>query len=386
MPFETHSRTRIPSLDGLRALSIVIVIVAHVCGTVNLNFPPYTHKLSSFGAFGVKVFFVISGYLITRLLMAEEARYGRISIGDFYVRRSFRIWPVAYAFVLVIALLQGFGYIELPPHNVLYAATFTMNHAPDGIWWTGHLWSLALEEQFYLVWPVIFLFSRMRTRILICLWFILLSPLVRLGTYVYSPDTYEVMQSSLLFMGISIAVGCLLALIEPQLQKQPSWLKVMRSKAFFAIPLAAVVMYGVSVSNLGKSYYVAGDSICVLCIGATIWRVVHCEDLTFKILNSGILMLVGRLSYSLYIWQQLFLNKYSTAWVTRFPQNLVIAVAVSVASYWLIELPALSLRGRIPWMRRGDKVKGSLKTETREIGEAAMGPHVQAGTAEALNR
>jgi peptidoglycan/LPS O-acetylase OafA/YrhL len=378
MSLETHSRLRIPSLDGLRALSILIVIVAHVCGTVNLNFPPLTHKLSSFGSFGVKVFFVISGYLITRLLMTEEARYGRISIGDFYVRRSFRIWPVAYAFILVVAVLQARGLILLPPHNILYAATFTMNHAPEAIWWTGHLWSLALEEQFYLVWPVLFLFSGTRTRIWSCVWFILLTPALRLATDVYLPQTYQVMEASLLFVGLSIAVGCLLALTEAQLQQQKTWLKVMQSKAFFVFPVAAVVAYGVSVSNLGKGYFVAGDTLCVLCIGATVWRVVHYEDLTFRILNTSFLMLVGRLSYSLYIWQQFFLNKYSTAWATRFPQNLVLAVAVSAVSYRLIELPALSLRQRIPWMRRGDKVKSALETESRELSESALGPRVEA--------
>ena len=386
MSFGTHSRSRIPSLDGLRALSILIVLVAHVCGTVNLNFPPYTHKLSSFGSFGVKVFFVISGYLITRLLMAEEARYGRISIGDFYIRRSFRIWPVAYAFILVAALLQGFGYIQLPAHNLLYAATFTMNHAPEAIWWTGHLWSLALEEQFYLVWPVLFLFSRTRTRIWICLWFVVVTPVIRLATEVYFPETYAVMEASLLFAGIPIAVGCLLALTEAQLQQRTAWVKVMQSKAFFVIPLAAVVTYGLSVSNLSKSTYVAGDSLCALCIGATIWRVVRYEDLTFRILNTSFLMLLGRLSYSLYIWQQLFLNKYSTAWVARFPQNLVIAVAVSAASYRLIELPALSLRARVPWMRRGDKVKDSLKTETTEMGESSTGQPVEAHSGGTFHR
>jgi peptidoglycan/LPS O-acetylase OafA/YrhL len=293
---------------------------------------------------------------------------------------------VAYAFILVAAVLRELGIISLPAHNILYAATFTMNHAPEAIWWTGHLWSLALEEQFYLVWPVVFLFSRMRARFWICLCFILLSPVIRLATDVYFPATYQVMEASLLFAGISIAVGCLLALTEAQLQKQTAWLKVMQSKAFFVIPLAAVATYGLSVSNLGKSYYVAGDSLCALCIGATVWRVVHYEDFTFRILNTNFLMLVGRLSYSLYIWQQLFLNKYSTAWVARFPQNLVIAVAVSVASYRLIELPALSLRGRIPWMQRGDKVKGSLETETREMSESAMEHRVEAHSGGAFNR
>jgi peptidoglycan/LPS O-acetylase OafA/YrhL len=341
---------------------------------VNLQFPPYTHKLSSFGTFGVKVFFVISGYLITKLLLAEEARYGRISLGEFYLRRAFRIWPVAYAFILVVALLKGLGVLSLPPHNLLFAATFTMNHVLEGTWWTGHLWSLAVEEQFYLVWPLIFLVCRKQTRVLVCITFILLSPVIRIGAYLYSPALSDVMQQSLLFLGNSIAIGCLLALLEPGLQRNLSLMKATRSKWFFLVPFLAVLMYAVSILNLGYSYYVAGDSISVLCIGATMWRVVQCQDFVFKILNNSFLMLIGRLSYSLYIWQQLFLNRDSSAWINHFPQNLAGAIAVSVVSYQLIELPFLRLRSRIPWMKRSGAVPSSAPAGVRDTGRSIARP------------
>jgi peptidoglycan/LPS O-acetylase OafA/YrhL len=125
-------------------------------------------------------------------------------------------------------------------------------------------------------------------------------------------------------------------------------------------------MYGISVSNLGNSYYVAGDSICVLCIGATMWRVVHCQDFAFKILNTNFLMLIGRLSYSMYIWQQLFLNRDSTAWINRFPQNLVAAIAVSVFSYQFIELPFLRLRSCVPWVQPRVPIASSGQTGPRD--------------------
>ena len=154
---------RIKSLDGLRAISIFIVLAAHVAETANLRHEPYTRFVSNVGSFGVKIFFVISGFLITTLLLAEERRNGRISLGMFYLRRAFRILPVAYLFVGVVAALMVMGRIVLPDHNLLYAVTFAMNMAPEGTWWTGHLWSLAIEEQFYLVWPVVFLLTGMRT-------------------------------------------------------------------------------------------------------------------------------------------------------------------------------------------------------------------------------
>jgi peptidoglycan/LPS O-acetylase OafA/YrhL len=94
-PEVTRASSRIPSLDGLRAISIMMVIVAHFSGGV--------WKPDSFGAFGVQVFFVISGFLITSLLQDEQCRLGRISLSAFYRRRAFRILPAAYFFILLVA-------------------------------------------------------------------------------------------------------------------------------------------------------------------------------------------------------------------------------------------------------------------------------------------
>jgi peptidoglycan/LPS O-acetylase OafA/YrhL len=158
---------RIPSLDGCRAISVFLVLFGHACETKNLDFSRYLPRLGQVATLGVTVFFVISGYLITSLLLEEERRHGRISLSMFYLRRAFRIWPVAYAYIAVVAALQAAGALTLPRYNLLYAATFTMNLAPQGSWWLGHLWSLAVEEQFYFVWPAVFLFTRGRWRLVL---------------------------------------------------------------------------------------------------------------------------------------------------------------------------------------------------------------------------
>ena len=130
---------RIPSLDGCRAVSILLVILSHLCETPSFQaLNPYARMIYHFGPFGVKVFFVISCFLITTLLLNEERKNGRISIKMFYIRRAFRIWPVAYAFILVLAILTWKNWITLPPHNLLYASTFLINHVQIGSFFSGH--------------------------------------------------------------------------------------------------------------------------------------------------------------------------------------------------------------------------------------------------------
>src|SRR5260370_42605751 len=100
--------TRLPSLDGWRALAIVLVLLAHSSATTNpLQFPDFMRAITTQGGLGVRIFFVISGFLITLLLLMEHRQYGFISLRNFYVRRAIRILPVYYLFLLVLAGLQA---------------------------------------------------------------------------------------------------------------------------------------------------------------------------------------------------------------------------------------------------------------------------------------
>src|SRR5215469_8527111 len=142
----THARN-IPSLDGLRTLSILMVLLGHLYGTLGYPKNAVTLELSHFAHFGVQVFFVISGFLITTLLLREREKTGRINLVHFYLRRTFRIFPAAFFYISVMALVVHPGYL-------LYAYTYTMCYAGQARPWVlGHLWSLSVEEQFYLLWP-----------------------------------------------------------------------------------------------------------------------------------------------------------------------------------------------------------------------------------------
>src|SRR5258708_2087737 len=166
----------IPSLDGLRAISIVFVIVAHSAGTRNA--PAALDYLLPFGNLGVKIFFEISGFLITTLLLKELAASGRVSFKGFYWRRVLRIFPAFYAYIAIICAISALGLIHLKPGDLFHAITFTMNYHHERAWYLNHLWSLSVEEQFYIVWPALLCWAGARRSISILVGVMVAAPFI----------------------------------------------------------------------------------------------------------------------------------------------------------------------------------------------------------------
>jgi peptidoglycan/LPS O-acetylase OafA/YrhL len=132
---QAHS-ARIPSLDGLRAVAIGMVLFGH---SIEMHPPLYLKWIGAYAEFGVRIFFVLSGFLITTLLLEELAVTGRISLKKFYLRRVFRIFPASYTYIVAISLLSAFGVIALHAHDLLHAVTYTANYEPNRSWYIGHL-------------------------------------------------------------------------------------------------------------------------------------------------------------------------------------------------------------------------------------------------------
>jgi peptidoglycan/LPS O-acetylase OafA/YrhL len=148
------SNQRIPSLDGLRAISILLVLIGHL----SLRFPRLTPicdpVLTVLGnsSLGVSIFFVISGFLITWLLLVEIEKKGQINLKAFYLRRLFRIVPAYFVFLGAVLVLCKIGIISIPMVQLASAFLFILNYAIIvPVWWLGHTWSLCVEEQFYLL-------------------------------------------------------------------------------------------------------------------------------------------------------------------------------------------------------------------------------------------
>lgn len=360
----SQAARRIPSLDGLRAISIALVIVSHLLGTRGFPVGPRAMgAIGDFGYLGVRVFFVISGYLITSLLFAEHAKTGTISMKGFYARRAWRIFPAFYTFVAAMVLAWFMGSIALHSRDVIHALTYTMNYHYDRSWELGHIWSLSIEEQFYMIWPAMFLIGGPKRVVPITLAMIATAPVLRAASFFLLERPDDVTMEAYPCVMDSIATGCLLAAVRPRLDANPRYLKALRSPWFVLVPLAVAVANkptwwpieyttNITIQNIGVA----------LCIDRCVRNP---DDWVGRILNWQPLVWLGGLSYSLYLWQEPFLNHYAKSDVNTFPLNLVLAFTCAVASFYLVETPFLQ------WKDRRNAARASLN---RERDRAERGP------------
>ena len=335
--------SHLPSLDGLRALSIGLVLLGHASGTkglvrINLGIGDYAHL-------GVVVFFVISGFLITRLMLSEHAREGRVSLKHFYARRALRLFPVAYTFIACVCLLWAAGIVHLQARDIWHACTYTVNFEPERSWQIGHLWSLSVEEQFYLIWPCTFVLLGRRRAGWVAAGVILFGPVARSSNWLFLRGTPYHDLEMFPMVADSLAMGCLLAIVGGWLEVKNWYLQLFRP--VYSVGLVASVL----LINRYMGYTVVsvfGTSIINASLAILIHRSIYrSHDWVGQMLNWKPIAFVGVLSYSLYLWQQLFLNRESSTWVCSFPQNLAFAIAAALGSYFLLEKPLLGLRSRL---------------------------------------
>jgi peptidoglycan/LPS O-acetylase OafA/YrhL len=340
---ESH---RIPSLDGLRAISIALVFAHHVAGTPHSPIPAALANQLALGDLGVRVFFVISGFLITGLLLKELDKDQDIRLGRFYFRRTMRIFPPYYAFVLGLMVLQALGWIELLRGDVLHALTYTSNYHPVRSWSTGHTWSLAVEEQFYLLWPAVLLLAGRRRGLMIAASLILLCPFIRLALSGVSPEMQSGIGHRFETMADALAAGCLLAGMRDWLKQQSIYNWLLRSRLFLFVPV--IVVAANLMHDHWRAFILVGFTVMNIGIALTIdWCVTNHTGRVGKLLNAGPIVYVGVISYSLYLWQQIFLNRAGEAAANAFPVNIGLAILLALASFYLIERPSLALRQRL---------------------------------------
>jgi peptidoglycan/LPS O-acetylase OafA/YrhL len=333
---------RLPSLDGLRGVSIALVLISHLTGTRGA--PAFLDFREDLGNLGVRTFFVISGFLITSLLLDERAATGTISLKKFYLRRMFRIFPASYAYILVMAFLSWFGIIVLKHNDLLCAATYTVNNHYDHSWWIGHLWSLSVEEQFYLLWPFAMVFLGTAAALRVAVATVIAAPLIRIFLMVFVPSQRVGIGSIFPTVADAMAVGCILACVREQLIADSRYAHFLRSFWFVLVPVAVFVLnYPLS----AKSSALIGVSLLNITIALCIdWCVRTPSGLIGRVLNSRLAVWIGALSYSLYLWQQPFLNRHSSLTINAVPLNLMLAIIAAVLSYYLIEKPFLRIKAR----------------------------------------
>ena len=303
----------IPELDGLRGLAILAVMGFHFSGDTPVIFGKLAAVYWAFyyGGNGVDLFFVLSGFLITSILLhtKDSAQY----FGSFYARRVLRIFPLYF---LAVAL---FFYVELPFLESRYGPAPRI-HAEQIWYWTylvnwhdtlgnilgamGHFWSLAIEEQFYLVWPLaIWLCSRKRIPAL-CIGAIVVSTALRLVFDLRGAEV-EYLHRATFTRFDTLALGGLLAWVA----NEPSWMGRLRGSlkwvapaalALFAANEAAVAHFGRFPAYVTMSY----SFMALLCGCLVFYGIAHTGETTFlaRISRSAVLRNVGKYSYSMYIF------------------------------------------------------------------------------------
>ncbi len=335
--FGFGNQRTVPSLDGLRAISIAFVLLAHLAAT--RNFPFGRFPLSTLGEFGVRIFFVISGYLITSVLLAELRRTETISLRRFYFRRALRLFPAAYFYIFVIAALAAKHLVSLKRWDLTFAMTYTMNYYEARGWSLGHLWSLAVEEQFYLLWPLTLLTLRPLRSVRFLIAIVVAAPFLRLASPYVGPAFNFIIWSD------ALATGCLLAIIRENLASNEHYSRLLASRWFFLVPLAALLANYVPFTKIS---WLLGETVMNLSIAVSAdWAMRRSDTAVGRFLNLPAVSFIGVLSYSLYLWQQIFLNRGSASPYCAFPLNVILTVAMAMVSYLLIEAPFLRLRNAI---------------------------------------
>jgi peptidoglycan/LPS O-acetylase OafA/YrhL len=335
---------RLPSLDGMRALCICLVLFAHLIGTAGfprlpLPWPTFWATLTSLG---VRAFFVMSGFLITTILVRELRRTGDVSLRLFYLRRTLRIFPVCYVYVIFLIVAQRAHLIQLRHNDLLAIVTFSMNYHRDRSWYVGHVWSLGIEEQFYLLWPLALKVLDEKNLRRACWAVIALAPLIRVALYRFAPALRDGIGETYPTAADILATGCLLALCREQLGASKGYLDFLASRAFWLVPLAILIC---AAEPSEGTRFLLGETIMNFGLALSIDRVTRFPNkLSGKVLNSGPLVALGLASYSVFMWQQPFLDRGSLSPISHFPRSLALALLVGFVSYRLVERPMIRLR------------------------------------------
>ena len=339
----------IPTLDGWRAVAILAVMASHA----GHSYSAATGRESFFdriasGTHGVNLFFAISGLLITSRLLEEWDTSGRVSLRRFYTRRAFRILPPALLYLGVVALLGALGLLPVVWSEFVAATLFFRNYlpvilGPNGAgFFTSHYWSLGVEEHFYLFWPALLLLAGRKRAFPVAIVIAVLVAVWRhfeawreIMLYNAIQPTYFA-RSDTRIDSIMWGVVAALALSRPEVRAfVERYLSTIVYLAFAALYGAIVYRYGT------RPTFWEASIVPVLIVGT----VLRPRTVLGRVLESPAMRWIGKLSYSLYLWEFFFVyypGVPSTlgVWQT-FPLNLIAAVVCATASYYLVERPLI---------------------------------------------
>lgn len=303
----SDSARRIASLDGVRAIAILMVVISHLSAAPGFFTLP-GESAGVLGNLGVRILFVLSGFLISSLLLREHAENGQGNLTRFYIRRFFRIFPAFYVFLLALATASFLGLILLEPGDIPKAALYAIDYCR---WdstsnFVRHIWSLSVEEQFYLVWPVAIWALPLRRVKWIAFGSIALSPFWRLGVFHFLPVWALTIDRRFDCFSDSLASGCLLACLQSTLSQSSQYRALFKLRWMHLIPLA--VLCAAFTSSRPNLYL--GVSTSVMNVGIALYMF-RCILFPPPVLNTFAIRQIGLVSYSTYLWQEVFCSAHA---------------------------------------------------------------------------
>ncbi len=336
----------IPTLDGWRAISIILVLLNHTRFDVSTPMlGSFLGRLSEYGAAGVNIFFAISGVLICGRLLQEEQDHGSISLRNFYVRRAFRILPPALLYLLTIAILSPL--LAVTRLEWFSALFFFRNYVytnalPPTHWFTGHFWSLAVEEHFYLLLPgILVLFPKKRVLALGALTCAIVG--WRIWLVRHSSSTLGLRTDTVLDALLIAAIVAIAANNEQLGALFRRYLTPPTTVFLLAVYVALLLM------RVPFNLVLRGTVLPLLLLSTALQP----HHLIGRILESALLRWIGRLSYSLYLWQELFFcdkwwhGALPLGMLEKWPFKIVSLLACACVSYYFLERPMVRLGHRI---------------------------------------
>jgi peptidoglycan/LPS O-acetylase OafA/YrhL len=360
-----------PQLDALRCIAVLAVLITHFWQPRLL---PGILRPGELGLLGVQLFFVLSGFLITGILLdcryaAERSHHRRVSfVGRFYARRFLRIFPVYYLIVLVAVI------IDLPPARelwrwlVTYTSNFYVAIYQESVGRFGHFWSLAVEEQFYLVWPWLVLFAPRRWLAGLVVVVIGLAPLYRDFVFrAFGADDWARM--TLPFASLdSLGAGALLALVTRE-SPAPDALYTALRRVILPVGLGAYVALHWIAARTGYPRLLIAfheTAYALVCCWLVAFAARGFHGFTGRVLESRPMVYLGKISYGIYAYH-LFLPWLLDRGFRRLglelpghgPARFAIAglatLLVAVASWHLMERPLSDLKRYFPYRARSPR-------------------------------
>lgn len=336
----------LPTLDGWRAFSVMAVILCH--DSTHSFWIFSTQWFHDKGGFGVDIFFAISGILICSRLLEEERRFGTINLKSFYIRRVSRIIPPALVYLIAIAVLASFAVIHVTRGEWLGSLFFYRNYtrligpiSEHANWYyTGHFWSLSVEEHFYIILPSLLVFVNKRYRVM-ALSLLMVLVAIHCALVLHSRPWNQVYFHTDTRLDSLLIPALMAVLLVSHRDKFKSVLKFW--------PVAALGALVIINRQQGAYWQIMLIAFLLPCV--VLGTVMNSTGLVGRILELAPLRFVGRISYSLYLWQQLFFVGHfgspSNLFFQRFPVNYIFTFACAILSFLCIEQPLVKVGHRL---------------------------------------